>query len=298
LENQMIWCPYTNKEWKENDTNLEHIIPLSLGGCDDFSIPVNRDFNSRVGSDIDGKLANEFPIAIRRVSFGATGHSKKEPTVALKKSIIKESGDPVQLVFQSSSSPRLWDPKQRRFLDDHEYAGKSIQSSFQISKLSRMRFMCKAALSAGYFIYGNEFKTSFAHDELRLAMNIDKTPVRSQLNGLRLRLYDEFSPIAEQDKQQVMLDSKFCSDIQGSCVIAIPGEVSIGFVFGILGKWIGTLNVPADTSRLPCQGDFDLGHIVKIESGAMIRMSYRELARHALAKALLTRKQSPEATSN
>jgi len=75
----MIYCPYTNKDISESETTSEHIIPLSLGGINGFEIPVCKIFNSNVGSKIDGALANDFLILMKRNELDVRGHSKKSP---------------------------------------------------------------------------------------------------------------------------------------------------------------------------------------------------------------------------
>ena len=47
-----------------------------------FTIPVSKDFNSRVGSEIDGMLANDFLVMGKRDKHGAKGHSKKYPRMS------------------------------------------------------------------------------------------------------------------------------------------------------------------------------------------------------------------------
>jgi hypothetical protein len=58
-----MWCPYTDREIDECESNLEHILPIALGGCDAFTIGVVRSANSTIGSEIDGALANDPLIA-------------------------------------------------------------------------------------------------------------------------------------------------------------------------------------------------------------------------------------------
>jgi hypothetical protein len=67
----MIYCPYTDAELEPEQTNSEHIIPLALGGVNGFEIPVDAAFNCRLGSTLDGALANEFVFGMR----GATARN-------------------------------------------------------------------------------------------------------------------------------------------------------------------------------------------------------------------------------
>ena len=74
-----MYCIYSGKEIDEKASNIEHIIPISLGGCDELTIRVDREINSKIGSQIDGKLTQDFLIALDRVKNGDRGHSKKTP---------------------------------------------------------------------------------------------------------------------------------------------------------------------------------------------------------------------------
>jgi hypothetical protein len=72
---QTIYCPYTDRDIPIDDSNPEHIIPLSLGGLNGFTLPVSKDFNSRAGSEIDGALANDFLVMSERDKHSVWGHS-------------------------------------------------------------------------------------------------------------------------------------------------------------------------------------------------------------------------------
>ncbi|WP_197731825.1 hypothetical protein [Xanthomonas citri] len=100
----------------------------------------------------------------------------------------------------------------------------------------------------------------------------------------QLRLYDEFSQVAEEDAGQTYISSKFCELTLGSCIHFIPGEESVGIVFGILGQWIGTLNVPACTDDFSWTNDHDLGHVILLEDRKLRQLSYRQMASEYLAR--------------
>lgn len=44
-----MYCIYSGKEIDEINSNIEHIIPLSLGGCDELIIRVEKNINSDIG---------------------------------------------------------------------------------------------------------------------------------------------------------------------------------------------------------------------------------------------------------
>lgn len=77
------YCIYLDD--MSDDLSVEHIIPMSLGGLDDFSIFADRKFNNSTASKIDSGLANDFLILFDRDRQKATGHSGASPEPRVKK---------------------------------------------------------------------------------------------------------------------------------------------------------------------------------------------------------------------
>lgn len=275
----MPWCPYTNLELPEEAMNSEHIIPLALGGSNQFCIPVEKSFNATVGSKIDGVLANDILTLMRRREFNARGHSNTPPELLLKKSHLGDEKRPVQVTLRGKEDMLVWDAMTRRHLTPHEIGENKISSQLKIDAHGRKRFVAKVALSAGYFIYGKLFRTHVQHQELRALMNFSSESKREDFANFGLRGYDEFSSVDEVDKEQSELLGLFCQLIKGSCVIAEFGPSNVVISVGILGKWIGSLNVPAITDSFPLEGVHDLGHVVALCDGKMTTLSYRQLAK-------------------
>ncbi|CAD0325708.1 hypothetical protein [Xanthomonas hortorum] len=277
---QTIWCPYTDRDLSLDQTSSEHIVPLSLGGSNAFQLPVFHQFNSESAAKIDAKMSNEFAVMFRRSAFNALGHSKAPPTPMLRHGRLGD-GRPVQIRFVKNEGIKVFDPRQRRVLKEKELEGLSLEGKFSIERNTRMKFMCKAALSAGYFVYGDYFRANFDHSALRTVMNFDKKGIDPDC---KIRLYDEFSVIDNEDREQTAISERFCKGTAGSCIHFLPGEESVGIVFGILGQWIGTLNVPARTDDFDWIGEHDLGHAVLLEGKKLRRLSYRQLAGEHLAR--------------
>lgn len=274
-----IYCPYTDTKIDANSSSVEHIIPLSLGGSNTFTIPVSKAYNSKVGSDIDGDLANDFLVLLRRSHFDARGHSKKKPKVIVKKSSMEDGSRPVQVEFSGNDGLKVYDPVQRRELSEHEISGQQFNSQFTMSRYGRIKFAAKAALSGGYFVFGEWFKNNVNHQELRALMEFDAKSKADDFSGFGLQVYDEFTPPDEKDSEQYALDKLFCEIVRGSCIYFVPGPKNLGIIVGVLGQYVATLNVPADTRDFPFTELNDLGHAVVIESGQAKRISYRELAK-------------------
>jgi hypothetical protein len=281
-----FYCPYTDRDVPASETNPEHIVPLSLGGANAFTIPIDGKFNSEVGSSIDGALANDFLIKLRRRAFGVLGHSRREPKVVLKRSMIEGQSTPVQVTLRGKEGPPVvWDPVQRRDLSAAETIGKEIKSQLQIQRFNRLRFAAKVALAAGYFVYEKLFRDNLQHSDLRLLMKLnDAGQIDQRLQETDMRVWDRFTPVEAKDSGDHQMYSLFCAAVRGSCVLCIPGPKNIGFVVGVLGQIEAVLNVSANTKDFPSSGDHDLGHIILLTQKRMERLSYRSFAQRVLSQ--------------
>lgn len=111
---------------------LEHIIPLSMGGCDAFAInDVSEKANSRAGSEIDGALANDPLVSMQRQTHLLTGHSGTVPAVNLELSPLGGRGQRGRLTFSADKEPEIAFPP-------------SIQGSLQESADTGMPMMIES----------------------------------------------------------------------------------------------------------------------------------------------------------
>ena len=193
LKNMKKFCVYTNIY--TNEPSSEHIIPLSLGGHDDFSIEVDRKFNNDIGSKVDGKFANDFLVLFERDRHGAKGHSGKHPK-PIAKSATLEDGTPVQAIF-GSDGLEIFDLKSKSKLSKSDSRGRTIGcKNIKIDIDIGLMFVAKVALAAGYFAYGEVFKDHVDTDEFRKIMNLDK---KNLPRDSKARVYDRFHGVEAND---------------------------------------------------------------------------------------------------
>lgn len=281
-EKELTYCPYTDKDIEASAANIEHIFPLSLGGSNSFVIKADAEFNSRVGSKVDGALANDFLVLGRRIKMNARGHTKKRPVARTKSASMENRSRPIQVEFFGPEGMKIYDPVLRRELSTQEISGKTLNLNVQLTRYGRLKFAAKVALSAGLFVFGDWFRENVAHEELRILLNFDNATDEKELSALGLRAYDELNPVSERDREEHQILEYICGAINGSCVFFVPGPVNLGVTVGVLGKYVASLNIPANTDQFPFSEQNDLGHAVVLEGGKMERLSYRQL----LAKAL------------
>ena len=262
----MVYCPYTNREIPESGTSREHIIPLSIGGVNGFEIAVDAAFNSKVGAELDGALANELLIALRRTEYDARGHSRKKPRATVM-ATYGEDARPALVSFHKKKGLALWDLRDRE--------AKIVPSEFSMSTSLNIdlpvRFTAKVALAAGYYVYGNLFREHVAHHQLREVMNIDpaklnldKGPAVLGLEHLTLRVDTYLNEVPPEQDSTILCLRTFCSTVRGSVVVLMPGKDCFGVAVGILGQYIAMVNVPAHTDSFPNEGVFTWGHVVSV----------------------------------
>ena len=252
---------------------------MSLGGVNGLKIPVEKTANSTLGAAIDGALANEFFVALRRSEYRARGHSGKEPWAIAKNATYGESNLPAQLRIHRKLGIRLWDAHDR----ETKTEGGSIQFQASLNVDLPVRFAAKVALAAGYFVYGDLFRHEVDHQQLREVLGVDPSMVPLQdtsndhgFDHLTLRADHYLSgPLSENDWQLRCLRS-FCSNRKGSLIVLVPGQNSLRVAVGILGEYLAMVNVPAHTKTLPNEGAYSWGHVLDVVDRRLIRYSWAE----------------------
>ena len=275
----LIYCPYTDKEIREDQASREHIIPLSLGGVNGFEILVDAAFNSQVGSALDGAIANEFFFTLRRTEYDTRGHSGKKPTAIIKNASYGDEDRPAQAHFHRKDGLRVWDAKDREFKERLP----SVQVSTSLNIDLPIRFTAKVALAAGYFTYGDLFRKHVDHLQLRDVMNTDpanldleKSPAELGLGHLTLKVDYYLREVSEESDPILFCLRSFCSELEGSVVVLMPGHDCFRVAVGILGLYVGMVNVSANTAEFPNQGDYRWGHLLAVTGKKLERCSWAD----------------------
>ena len=283
-----LYCIYTDKEILKENSNTEHIIPLSLGGSNDFTINVDKEFNSKVGSEIDGALSNDFIMNMIRSKRGIYGHSKKAAEMIWKKSCLNgDPTQPIQVTFPAdlNENVKMWNPKTRSYLPQEQTGGAKIESKFIIDRFIRVKFAAKVALGAGHFAYADLFRQYIDHPSLRAVLNTDFSKVKEiNLKGVNLGVSDPFTPIPEKDKGLTEMFRAMCKMLD-TCVLFLLCTENLIITIGIMGEWIATLNVQGKTEYFPNAGEYDLGHVISIHNRTVSRRAFRQTT-ELFAKAL------------
>ena len=145
------------------------------------------------------------------------------------------------------------------------------------------RFASKVALAAGYFVYGNLFRHHVDHNQLRDVMktdpatlNLDRSPEELGLGHLTLRVDSYLREVCEESDPTLFCLRSFCSRVKGSVVVLMPGHNCFGVAVGILGQYVGMVNVPANTTSFQNQGQYRLGHVLAVIGKTLKRCSWAD----------------------
>jgi hypothetical protein len=275
---QTIYCPYIDRDIPLSESSPEHIIPLALGGLNGFTLPVSAIFNSKVGSEIDGALANDFLIISQRDEHGVKGHSGKHPEYVCRNASDAVTGEPLQVTLGQRHGLRICSSRDRR---DVTGRGQKINLSVNMDVDVELRFVAKVALSAGYFFYGNVFRDHVKHEDLRLIMNRRPNEMGEALENIEAR-YDHRFREPETDEDRIRRVMVTCFGAH-SVVAMIPDSSSLSVVVGILGSYLGMLSVPADTRTFPNSDEYRWGRFIALDKPIPIADSVWKLL-HQIAK--------------
>ena len=273
----LTYCPYTDRDLPYEQTSSEHIIPLALGGANGLELRVDAKINAKLGNELDGQLANDFFIAMHRTKYDTRGHSGKEPWATIKNASYGVDDRPAQVHFHRKHGIRLWDVRDRK--------EKSGIGSFRINTTLNIdlpvRFVAKVGLAAGYYAYPDLFRDHVDHHQLRRVMMIDPAKLEStdravEANANRVIARVDnylYAPPSEKDWKRLVL-WQFCSRVEGSVVVLLPGPDCLHVTVGVLGQFIGTVSVPANTRCFPNEGDYHWGHVMLVTNKRLERKSW------------------------
>lgn len=268
-----MYCIYTDQEVAEADGNLDHVVPLSLGGKNGFVVWSDWKTNSDLGSQVDGKLGRDPLLVFALRNAGVSGHSGKTAVPVWKKAEV--GGRPTQITLGLDKITG-WDARDRQTLDDATLAAGPISAELKIDLHLTRRFLAKVALGAGYFLYGDAFRTGVDCAPLReLALkNLEGARQSGTLRASGITICDRFH-VDSNAGGGGYLYRVLMEQTHRSVVIAVPHDDAVSFHIGLVGVFIGTLTCPAVTRDWPREGDHDLGHVLLMAPGPFDRMAFR-----------------------
>jgi len=277
-EKDKIYCIYVDEGISPEEANVEHIIPLSLGGINSFKIQVSKSKNASVGSLLDGVLSKDFLIQAVRRKKGYKGHSKKPAKLAIR-GTRTDTGEKV-VVYYKDGENYIFNPvKNLRYTED-EKGQIPLALTVQFNKNVRIRFVAKVALSAGYFLFGDKFRQHTDHNSLRRIMNWEVQGTTD--DDIPVGLLDEFREIPEDSPSWEATFRVLFGKIGCSGVAFVLGPNQIIAAVGIGGRFIGSINFKADGQHFGYkEGPYD-GVVVGLQNKKIIKNSFHKLLKRII----------------
>jgi len=276
------YCIYSNSYFVKNGCNKDHIIPLALGGHDDFAVASETNFNSRFSNEVEDKLAKDFLIQMNRNELKLFGHRKK--SVLPSKIGNTEDGKKVRIEFDKALKKiTVVDIKSvnKDVIENWEKINFSLNFDLKDFEL-HLRLAAKVALGAGYFLFGDQFIQNVDHNELRLIMNGLSKLSEEERKKIKTRCYlgRWFSSKEDRAEKEYKLYSEICKSVQGSIVIIVPTTHSLCFHIGVASEYIGMINVPARADQFLEKYKNGMGHVLMIAKGVFKHGYLKSLFEH------------------
>lgn len=270
-----MYCIYTDQDVPTSRGSWDHVVPLALGGRNEFVVWSENYANSTIGSKVDAPITKDFVVEMALHKTGIRGHRNKRHEPRWRKVSIDEN--PIQVTW-ARDRIKAWDPIGRRDLRHEDVAGKEMTAKFQIIPTEIHRFLAKVALGGGYFIYESDISDTFDCDLLRSMIFSDAREMRNneQLMNSEIRISDRFHPDSTCPSSGGIFRA-LCESIGRTILIVVPENERMSFHVGVAGVFLGSIIVPAKTADLPIDGVHDLGHCIILEPGKTERCSFRAL---------------------
>lgn len=259
-----MYCIYSGKEISIEEATVEHIIPLSLGGSNQFTIYVEKKSNSDIGSKIDGKFSQDLLIGLSQLPYDNRGHSKKPREVKIRG--VMDDGHPITWTL-SKKGGRIFNHKTNQIVQ----RSVKLELTSKIDLTIRFRFVCKVALATGFYLFGEDFVSHADCDSLREGMLCDDFAKQN----LDLRFHDYLHKLKEKDAVQQETIEMLLKHLGTSAVVLSFAEGRCLVFVSINGKYIGMVNFAADIEKLPIQDDsFRLGIVLSCEKNRLSKKSF------------------------
>ena len=253
---------------------MEHIIPLSLGGKNGFTIQVKATANAELGKELDGALNKDFLINTIRRKKGYKGHSKEIPKYKVDATI--EGTNERVVVYYEGKENYLFNPGTRKRYTEEEKRQIILNPVVPYDRFIRIRFAAKVILGAGYFIYGERFRKYADHKNLRRIMKFDLVNKKGKVINVPIGIMEEHAEIADKDIKWQRTFKDVFKSIDCSGVIFVIGPNQIIAAVGIGGNYIAAINFEAKGEHFGYKEGPPDGIIVGIQNGKIIKTSFHK----------------------
>ncbi|WP_461334465.1 hypothetical protein [Bradyrhizobium embrapense] len=234
--------------------SAEHVIPRSLGGSGATVIRCSKAINSRLGHEIDGKLANDTLIMFGRRDADTRGNSGQKPKALLKRTTAWKSGKPVGNVQPrynveipgGNQSPTVYDTRTGKYLPSTVFNDTGFVFTMNIDSEVRLKFLSKTLLGMGWKLFGESFLATEPINSLRWKIGTRDSPSTS------LYYLDQFT-IGEDSPGKDAFKRLQDHVTRPNRTTALVRHTEFGLEWSLscVGHFVGSLIYPTQRRMLP-----------------------------------------------
>lgn len=270
------YCVYSGRHLPESAMSTEHVVPRSLGGAGATVIRCSKAVNSRLGHEIDGKVANDPMIIFGRRDADARGNSRRKPRAILKRAVAWKDGEPwkttpprYNIEVPRAGPASVYDTRTGQYLPQSTFATTGfIIPDMKIDNHARARFVAKTLLGLGWKIFGKAFLATGQTDSLRSMIGIATHRPHEQHH---LYYLDPFTLEANSPARgafQILQERV----TQAGRTTALLRHTEFGIEWSVscLGYFVGSLIYPVQQRLLPDYTPPGGGLLMTIESERLV----------------------------
>ncbi|WP_420970863.1 hypothetical protein [Bradyrhizobium sp. B120] len=234
--------------------SAEHVIPRSLGGSGATVIRCSKAINSRLGHEIDGKLANDALIMFGRRDADARGNSRQRPEALLKRTTAWKGGEPTGNaqprynieVPGGNQSATVYDTRTGKYLPPTVFNDTGFVFTMNIDSEVRSKFLAKTLLGMGWKLFGESFLATEPIDSLRWKIGTSGSP------GTSLYYLDQFT-IGENSPVKNAFQCLQDQVTRPNRTTALVRHTEFGVEWSVscVGHFVGSLIYPTRRWLLP-----------------------------------------------
>lgn len=239
------YCIYSGNHLPEGALSAEHVIPRSLGGSGATVIRCSQQVNSRLGHEIDGKLANDPIVMFGRRDADARGNSGKQPRAILRRTTAWKRGQPFQpqprynIEVPAGGQPaKVYDTRTGKHLPSSVFADTGFHFNLAVDSNLRLKFVAKSLLGLGWKLFGPRFLSTEPIDSLRCLIGTRKE------SSIKLYYADPFSLTNDPAREAFKILEEKLVRTNRTTILMRYTEFGLEWSVNCVGYFIGSLIYP------------------------------------------------------
>lgn len=134
-----VYCPYTETVVDKTDEDRwswDHVVPIFMGGSDQFQIQCSRKANNDIGSKIEAPMQNDIMLSLALRNKGIVGRRGTTTIPEWKYTLIDGRKTHLRLGLDEITA---WDKVERRYVDFSDREMVPVEAHLHIDVFAPLR---------------------------------------------------------------------------------------------------------------------------------------------------------------